>query len=211
MDYNTLVANKNTAGSIQNWINDATVDPTTVLVEAQAHIYAKLRVEEMIVTTSAFAVPANVENIAMPSGCLDIINMRWLTPDLIIVEKLIVDDIYNRRLYNTGGTLVMDIPRWFAIANGMIQFPVQLDVARTAFLAYFAIPTSLSPSNPTNFVTSKYPRLLRSFCMAFGNEFKKDYDAAAKWIAIGEDQLTNVAQVMDDLRLRAFKIYPTAG
>lgn len=210
MDYTTLIADKNTAGSIKNWVNDNSIDPVTVLTEAQAQIYAKLRVQEMITTTSAFAVPANVEVIAAPSGCLDVIHFRWLTPDLIIVDKLIVDEIYRRRIYNPDGTLILDLPRWFALAGANLQFPVLNNVARTAFLAYFARPADLSSTNTTNFLTSNFPRLIRSFCMAFANEFKKEFSQANDWLGKAEDQLQNVAQAMDDLRLRALYTFPTA-
>lgn len=210
MNYTTLVANKNTAGSIMNWLNDSSIDPGTILAEAQAHIYAKLRVQEMIVKTSAFAVAANDEDPDAPDGCLEVIHYRWLSPDLIIVPKLTPDEIFKRRLYNPDGSLVQDLPRWFALAGSKIQFTVRCDVARTAFMAYYERPDDLSPSNETNFLTTLYPRLLRTFCMAFGNEFKKEFTQANDWLGKGEDQITNVAQTMDDERLRAFQTYPTA-
>lgn len=211
MDYNTLVANKNTAGSIKNWINDDSVDPGTILAESQAHIYSKLRVQEMIVTTSAFSVGIDVEVVAMPTSCLDIIHFRWLTPDLIALQKITIDECFNRRLYNTDGTLVQDLPRWYAIQGGNLQFPVRNNVARVAFLAYYATPTILSATNTSNFLCTLYPRILRTFCMSFANEFKKEYQAANEWLQKGEDQIQNVAQTMDDLRLRAFTTFPTAG
>jgi len=210
MDYPTLVANKGTPGSIMNWLNDSSVDPDTILSEAQAHIYAKLRVQEMIVKDSAFAVTEGDESVDAPDGCLEVIHYRWLSPDLIVVPKITIDEVYKRRLYNPDGTLVLDLPRWFALGGDMIQFPVRCDRDRTAFIAYFQTPDPLSVSNPTNFVTTLYPRLLRTFCMAFGNEFKKEFTQANDWLAKGEDQLTNVAQTLDDERLRAMFTYPTA-
>jgi hypothetical protein len=210
MDYNTLIASKETAGSIKNWVNDAGIDPVTILGEAQAHIYGKLRVQEMIVKDTAFAVAADLEEIAAPTNCLDVVHWRWTSPDIIACDKVTIDNLDEKRLYNTDGTLVTDLPRWYALSNQMFSFCVRNDVARTAFLRYFKRPADLDGTTTTNFLTIQYPRLLRCFCMGYANEWKKEYEAATMWLERGMAQIDEIAQTMDDLRLRGFNQFPTA-
>jgi len=210
MDYATLIASKETAGSIKNWVNDAGIDPVTILGEAQAHIYGMLRVQEMIVKDTAFTVAADIEEIAAPTNCLDVVHFRWTSPDIMECDKVIIDELDKKRLYNSDGTLVSDLPRWFALSNQMFSFPVKNDVERIAFLRYFKRPDDLTAGAPTNFLTIQYPRLLRCFCMGYANEYKKEYEASKEWLEKGLGQIEVIAQTMDDLRLRGFQQMPTA-
>ena len=70
MTYSILVGAKTTSGSIRHWVNNSAVDAETVLLEAQAHIYTLLRVQEMLTSTSAFSVSAGDSEKAVPTGCL---------------------------------------------------------------------------------------------------------------------------------------------
>ena len=52
MNYSDLVATKTTAGSIKQWLNHDGVPSTTILEEAEAWVYQRLRIRQMI-TSSA--------------------------------------------------------------------------------------------------------------------------------------------------------------
>jgi hypothetical protein len=173
MDYATLVASKVVPGSIANWINRDTTDGPTILTEAQAYIYTRLKhwrmkaeVEDFMIYGQAF--------IDVPDDFIDAREFR-------------ITGNYNKRLkrgderpiqahynYDVNGSRVLETPGWYYITAGGLSFDAVPDHEYPYLLTYYQVPEDLSVGNPTNWVTRFYPRLLRSACMLLAVEFEKE-------------------------------------
>jgi hypothetical protein len=72
------------------------------------------------------------------------------------------------------GRLESGTPTNVAVFDELFQFDCKADEARTLSLVYFKTPTLLSASNSTNFLTRRYPNILRVACQAGAASFMKD-------------------------------------
>jgi hypothetical protein len=173
MDYTTLVANKTVAGSICNWINRDTTDGVTILTEAQAHIYTRLR---------HWRMKAEVEDFL-------VYGQPWIdTPDdFIDVREFRLTGNYNTRLrrgdersiqafynYDVNGIRVLETPGRYYVGGPGLNFDAVPDNEYPYLLTYYQVPQALGADNETNWVTRFYPRLLRSACMLLSVEFEKE-------------------------------------
>ncbi len=173
MDFTTLVANKSIAGSICNWINRDTTDGRTILTEAQAYIYTRLK---------HWRMKAEVEDFL-------VYGQPWIDvpDDFIDVREFRLTGNYNTRLkrgdersiqvhynYDVDGRRVLETPGWYYIGGPGLAFDAVPDYEYPYLLTYYQVPEDLSADNPTNWVTRFYPRLLRSACMLLAVEFEKE-------------------------------------
>jgi len=74
----------------------------------------------------------------------------------------------------TANKLIQSVPSCWAIFDEAIQFDAAFDTATTCRLLYFRSPPLLSATNATNFLTSRYPRLIREATNAAAASFMKD-------------------------------------
>lgn len=74
----------------------------------------------------------------------------------------------------TANMLIASTPSRWAIFDEAIQFDSATTTAFQARLLYFRSPPLLSANNPTNFLTSRYPRLIREATNAAAASFMKD-------------------------------------
>ncbi len=74
----------------------------------------------------------------------------------------------------TGNLLIQTSPSCWAIYDEAIQFDGAFDTAVQCRLLYFRSPPLLSATNPTNFLTNRYPRLIREATNAAAASFMKD-------------------------------------
>jgi hypothetical protein len=170
--YTSLIAAKSTTGSIKSWVNYDSIPSTDILTEAQAWIYETLRTREMMVSANLdLDDGASVE--ALPDDFLDPIA---LTLDGDAEPLPYVHEMLFNRTRDEDGALPEGRPSRWTIINEQITFDAQLDEAITARFWYYEIPTALSAANETNFLTSRFPTLLRRACMAFAYEFLKRPD-----------------------------------
>jgi hypothetical protein len=74
----------------------------------------------------------------------------------------------------TANTLVSGWPSSWAIRDEILQFDGAFDTATQFRLMYFRSPALLSASNPSNFLLTRYPRLVRTATQAAAADFMKD-------------------------------------
>lgn len=177
MDFPTLIADKTTDGSIRRWVNHADLDAVAVLEDAQALIFQTLRVREMRTVFTDLTMAIGNSSKALPDGFLDPIRLSDKTNNLrmrLRTETWIED----RREYDSSAALLTGTPRNFAIYGEALQFELAYDAAATLHLVAFAAPAVLSLTNTTNFLTKRYPHLLRAACTARAYAFRNNDERA---------------------------------
>lgn len=171
MSYTTLTGDKSVAGSIKSWVNYTRLDVETVLEEAQTTIYQTLRVREMK-ATATLSVTSGVDLMAHPVDLMAPVKLRNVTDDTEL-KALIWDELEERRTW-TNGSLDSGDPCYFSISDEAFQFDCKTSSAFTLRLAYYKTPELLSGSNETNFLTRRYPHVLRAACLAHAAIHFKD-------------------------------------
>ena len=180
MDYNTLVAAKSVAGSIASWVNYAKLDSVTVLAEAQAEIYDRLRVREMRTLDTSIVTAAGVAAYALPANFLD--PVRPLTDDQgnSYVYKP-MGELIRRRNYDSSGAIITGTPGFCSVFDEKLQFDCAFATAgwRLQLMCFKSQPP-LSSGNTTNFLTTRYPHVLRRACQTRAADFMDDEAAFAR-------------------------------
>lgn len=174
MDYSTLVAGPDVKGSIQYWINYARIDSDGILEEAQAWIYSKIRTRDMIASED-ITLSAGVSTASFPSGYLDALHFG--IPGYI--NKLRLKDVEWFRTHlgwDESADLPEGVPTYWCDFNSAINLNTKADQDYTAKMLFYRRPAALSSSNTTNFLTTRYPTLLRRACLMFAAEARKEYD-----------------------------------
>lgn len=204
MDYNSLIAPKGTAGSIANWLNysDALLPLSDILEEAQALIYDMVRLRPMYGTRD-LAVSAGEISIPAPDDMMDLVRLydQYQMP----LDALDQVSLETRREKQSDGTWASGQPAAYAIFDEAIQFDVQLDEAITFRLAAAFQPAFLGPTNTTNWLTKRYPHILRPACLAIAADFLNDqakYDRYLNRLS----GLLKTAQQSDDMAVMGMQV-----
>jgi hypothetical protein len=175
MDYATLIADADVEGSIKYWINYKRIDSAGILDEAQSWIFSKIRIREMH-REGDLAIAQGVSEVTAPAGFLDPIQLA--IPGYINDMPLLDTHRFRESLaLDTAGVLQASMPTAYSILGQKLQFNSRADMAYTGRFVYYGSPDRLSPSNTTNFLTDRYPTLLRRACLMFAAEARKEYDA----------------------------------
>lgn len=177
MTFTTLVADKSTSGSIKSWQNYSKLDSEGILEEAQAMIYGRLRVREMR-TADQFTVRVGLSSIDVPDGFLDPILAWDITNDCEIVPKE-ESDLERMRSW-TDGVLDTGDPAFYAVYDEAFQFDCKTTTLWKLRATFYKRPDYLATSNPTNWLTKRYPQLLRMACLATGARFAHDDEMFAR-------------------------------
>lgn len=208
MTYTTLSAAKTSGGSIRRWLNYSELDVDHIIDEAQTVICQSLRVREMRAVFSDLSMGTDDSSVALPSGFLDPIGLKDITNniDLDLVPEL---EIVRQRQYSAG-TLSSGTPTRFAIFNEAFQFDCKYSGAATITLVGFKKPTFISSSVATNFLTDRYPHLMRVACIAQAADFMNNNERADKYL----DRLMKMIQQTNaesDLSYRGVALNMRAG
>jgi hypothetical protein len=173
-NYSTLTGLKTVAGSIQNWVNRSDIPAAEILTEAQALIYERLRVREMQ-ARGELSFATSAQTASLPTGFLDPVSFRpyeWASPLPFVHEDAL--DEYR----DADGVLSSGTPSRWAIIGEAAYVDLLPSTTFAGLMLYYKTPTALSGSNETNFITDRYPSLLRYACLAKAYEHMKDQKAA---------------------------------
>lgn len=171
MTFTVLTGAKTVTGSIKSWQNYAKVDAEGVLVDAEAMIFTRLRVQQMRASESLSA-GVGKSNIDLPDGFIDPIRLRDITNDCDITLK---DEGQLEGIRSwTAGVLDSGDPAYYAIFDEVINFDCKVTTAFSARMLFYRQPDALSTSNETNWLTRRYPHVLRMACLAAAARFSHD-------------------------------------
>ena len=202
IDYATLTAAKTTLGSIANWVNRSDLPTDNILIEAEAAIYERLRVREMMeLGTLTFSISTNTTSL--PSGFLDPIEYRphgWTDVLSFVFEQSL--DAHR----DNDGVLYEGTPTRWSIIGETAYVDVSCDEEFSGRLMYYKRPAALSVSNTTNFLTIRYPTLLRNACMAKAFEHMKDMQNAGTYMQMAEAKIAE-ANATNELYRRSQHVY----
>lgn len=183
--YSTLVGDKSTSGSIRDWANNDRIPSEQVLKEAQAAIYARLRVREM----RAIGIGTMGTNTEVMALAQDYRAFRggkmWITGTSKSSLTLRLEhEVEAARSYDETGALESVRPEIFAIVGTEAHFPCIPDAAYVVRYPYFRTPAALGTQTETNFLTEKYPTILRAMCLSYANEYLKNAEERDRWLKV---------------------------
>lgn len=199
MDYSTLVAEKSVSGSIKDWLNYERIPAEAILTEAQAWIYGRMRHEDMVREASV-AIALGASSAAKPDGFLDPIHLGipGYVPTLAYRDR---ERFRAMLALDQDGALPAGMPTAYARFRDTLAFNTEADQAYTAHAVFYGTPEALSVDNETNFLTDRYPTLLRRACLMFAAENRKEWDLRDRYerSCMADIQTINVE---NDLALR---------
>jgi hypothetical protein len=198
-DYGTLTGPKSALGSIRSWINYDPLDVEGVLLDAQAYIYGAIRTREMI-ASAAVAITAGSETAPLPAGYLDPISFR-IPSEMAVLSPRDPRDLEERRYYDANGVLDTQLPSAYSVFDELFQFDAKADADYVARAQFYKSPTALSRTNPSNFLCTRYPNLLRAAVLMHGADQMQDDAEYTRWKA-RTDELIGRVSVETDLMAR---------
>ena len=186
MDYNTLTSSVTTAGSIANWLNSGQLQSAapTIVTEAEAIIYRKLRHWRMLVENTTLKTATNVDYVALPDTGNSFLEMKSLYITGVNFKKLTMkteQEVKAAYSYDGNGNREQAQPSIYyvaVIAIGGSQVPCAKfdtvpDQVYPLETVFYQQPVTIATAL-TNWLTNLYPRLLRCALMAQASEFMKD-------------------------------------
>ena len=181
MDFVTLTSAKSVVGSIPWFCNYAKVDSVSILTEAQAAIYDRLRVREMRTLDTSIVSVAGQASYPLPANFLDPIRPLTDNQGNGYVFKT-EGELIRRRNYDPAtGLIISGTPACWSIFDEALQFDCAFLTAGWVLnLLCFKSQPPLGAGNPTNFLTNRYPHLLRRACLMIAADFMDDDAAFAR-------------------------------
>jgi hypothetical protein len=105
----------------------------------------------------------------------------------------------------SANNMVAGLPACWGVWDETMQFDMAANTAWQGKLLYYRQPTLLSASNPTNFLTNRYPKLMRVACLAAAAEYMKDDQEYTKQLGALNNMIQTTA-TFDDLSYRGASI-----
>jgi hypothetical protein len=102
-------------------------------------------------------------------------------------------------------SLIQGMPIEFGIWNETIYFDMAFSQITLCKLQFYQSLPLLSATNPTNFLTNRYPHLLRRACMASAADFMKDNEEFQKHASV-LTQMIQAVNAENDMQWRGLEL-----
>lgn len=199
MRYSLLVGPKDEKQSIRYWINYAAIDAEGVLRDAQAYIYGAMRTREMR-ARSSFRLTIGQEYNELPARFLDPIHFLFRdgAGDIIPTD---IGSLERLRAYETSGTVPTGRPQAYSLDGTRMYYDFKPADDYPVLFQFYQRPVWLGPGIETNWVTDRYPNILRAACLMGANDIRQETVESRKWKAT-TDELIARANIENDYELR---------
>ena len=203
MDYNTLIAPKSTAGSLADWVNDSRIagDAPYIIDEAMQQIYTQLRHWKMIAPPVTGVINPGDANIAWPSDMIEPYYISLVGTTKRELVQITPQECIARASYDMLGNRIPRLPLAYYFDNTYLQLDAPSDDTYPYSFLYFQRPATLTTANPTNFLLTDYPRLVRAAIMIGVTEWMKESGQGTfdrtYWMQVYTEQLACVQSASD--------------
>lgn len=197
--FTILTGPKTTQGSIRDWINYSPIPSDLILDEAQQSIFRRLRAREMR-TSATFTVNSGLSTSTIDA---DFLKMEYLYDVTNGCQIKMVDEatIMGLTGFETpSGNPPTGPASFVAIIGETLQFDTIMDQNTVFRMIFYKQPAVLSLSNETNFLTRKYPSLLRYACLMHAADYRKDLQEFQKWTTKFDMEIQNANREADEAR-----------
>jgi hypothetical protein len=210
MSWNSLTGASNQSGAIANWMSKFSISSgpggvaDNILQEACSWIYRRLRHWRMLSVPTPFTMSVGSDVIPFPTGFLEPLALWYLNGSPFWMTQKEPNQVYQRWLFDGSGVRVPQPPMIYSFNGAQLQMDSPSDQAYAGWIVYYQQPPALSSTNPTNFLTDSYQRLLRCACMAGACEWAKDNGQGqfdrTYWDTLAEDEIYKAQAESDRAR-----------
>lgn len=132
-----------------------------------------------MLTTATGTATASQTGITIADSYLETRSLILTGTESGRLQQTLIEDIEDNYTYDGTGARVTGRPSHYAADGTLITFNVLPDKAYPYQHVYYAAPNALGTATTTNFLTTKYPTMLRAACMMLATQFTKADDQQA--------------------------------
>lgn len=208
MDYNSITGSA--AGSLQSWVNHTAVgaESANIVAESESIIYRRLRHWQMLTSTTG-TMTTSQATLSVPGDFLEDKIFRITGTAATDIVRKTIQEVIQAWQYDGSGNRVVSQPKIFSNDKASLLLDSPCDQAYPFLFEYYQQPTALGTANTTNFLTTTYPRLLRTTCMAQACEYMKDAGQGnfdrTYWAEMAQAEL-DAAQKESDMHERSAEL-----
>jgi hypothetical protein len=161
----------------------ASIIPTFVML-AQQRISRDLRTREMLKISTTTATDGTVE---LPIDFLEMREMHFQGNPPITLEYQSPDKFFRNQVTTTSG-----LPYYYTIIGYEFQFAPVPDSAQVLQLLYYAEPTFISSTVPSNLYLANYPDALLYATLAEAEPYLLNDERITVWASMYDRAISNI-------------------
>lgn len=201
VNYDQLIADKRTDGSIKNWANNDVIPSSTIAFEAQQILYTRLRCREMLQIYEG-VTGTGVDTLELATVAPNFRQPRFFQftgLEKAMIEKKTVEEVEWAINYDGAGARISRKPTIFYHRGTVLNFETFLDQAYPYRLAYYGALPALdsTPAGKSNFLTNRCFRAFKTTCMVLISEWLKKSDDRIYWAKMASVEIDAENQEAD--------------